>query len=67
MINSLVWTGKQILTAVDTTFTCSHLTPPAKMAGANTNSWQVESVKGRGARFLPERKVGTSSFARILT
>jgi len=67
MINTLVWPGKLILTVVDATFTWSHLTPPAKVAGANTNSWQVEWVKGRDARFRPKRKVGTTSFARILT
>jgi hypothetical protein len=67
MINTLVWPGKQILIAVDATFTSSHLTPPANVEGANTNSWQVEWVKGRDARFRPKRKVGTTSFARILT
>ena len=66
MINTLVWRRKQILTAVDATFTCSHLTPPANVAGANTNSWQVEWVKGRDARFRPKRKVRTVSLARIL-
>jgi hypothetical protein len=67
MINTLVWPGKQILTAVDATFTCSHLTPPANVAGPNTNSRQVEWVKGRNARFRPKRKAGTASFVRILT
>jgi hypothetical protein len=67
MINTLVWRGKQILTAVDATFTCSNLTPPANVAGANTNSRQVEWVKGRDARFRPKGKVRTASFARILT